>query len=988
MSDLKGQTILHYNILKKLGEGGMGIVYLAEDTNLERKVAIKFLPKHISSDSEERARFKIEAKAAAALNHPNIATVHSIEEADEQMFIVMEYVKGKELKDLVKTQQGVSLPINDTINYAIQIAEGLTAAHKADITHRDIKASNIMITEDGKVKIMDFGLAKLKGRTKLTKIGTTIGTIDYMSPEQAQGEEVDHRTDIWSFGVVLYEMLTGKMPFKGDYDQAVLYSILNEDPEPVNVVNPEVSPELIKIVDKALQKKPDSRYSNMTEIINELELYRDKIKSETANVLSLKMLVYRLKRPKVFIPSLIIVILLIFGAWWFFNRQSKINWAQNTLLPQIRKLVDFSWRDYTEAYNLEEQAEKYIPDNPELEKLIEKSSFKIDITTDPAGAKAYYKPYSSPEVKWKYAGITPLKKIRMPISVFRWKLVKDGYDTVFAAASSWNAKMKMHFLVPNNLFRKLDKNGNVPPGMVRVPGSQTRFGKLDDFFIDKYEVTNRLYKQFIDKGGYRNKKYWKNKFIKDGKILTWDEAIKMFVDQTGRPGPLTWQSGDYPEGCADYPVSGISWYEAAAFAEFAGKELPTGTHWGLARGESTPLIRIPQFGGYAIFASFNNFRGNGPLPVGFLHGMTTCGAFDMAGNVREWCWNTTPKGRLLRGGAWNDPTYLFNEPSQEPPFNRSYKNGFRCAFYPKDQKIPEKIFGMAVFNKAKYYENQKPVSDKVFNIYKEQFVYDKTNLDSRVESRDESPREWIHETVSFNATYGNERIIAHLFLPKNAAPPFQTVIYFPGGATRDLNSSKDLEDYDEFRNFVSYFMKNGRAALFPILKGTFERRENGLGPELLDEEKLHKFSEYRIQLVKDIERCIDYLDTRTDIDTSKLAYYGMSWGALYGQIIPAVEHRFKVSVLISGGFADRGLPEVNAINYITRVKIPTLMLNGKYDMILPYDKAIKPAYDLLGTPPKNKKLMVYETDHIPPKKEFIKETLAWLDKYLGKVENN
>ena len=675
------------------------------------------------------------------------------------------------------------------------------------------------------------------------------------------------------------------------------------------------------------------------------------------------------------------------GAVFYFNHIANVTWAKQTALPQIKKLVDFSWRDYTAAYNLEEKAVKYIPDNPELVRLIARTTRKINIITDPPGAKVYYKPYSSPEAKWIYAGITPIKKLSIPISVFRWMLVQDGYDTVMAAASSWTVHLKMGSpLIPNNLTRKLDKTGSIPKGMVRVPGAMTKLGKLNDFFIDKYEVTNKQYKEFIDAGGYRNRKYWKNEFIKDGKKLSWKEAMKLFVDQTGRAGPATWQAGDYPEGQEDYPVSGVSWYEACAYAQFVGKVLPTATHWGLAMGEATPLLMMPQFGGYAVFAAFSNFRGNGPLPVGSLHGMTTCGAFDMAGNVREWCWNKTPKGRLLRGGAWNDPTYLFNEPSQESPFDRSPKNGFRCAFYPKDQKIPEKIFGMTIFNEVNYYAKQKPVPDKIFNVYKEQFVYDKTNLDSRIESKDESSREWIHETVSFNAAYGNERVIAHLFLPKDVSPPFQTVIYFPGGATRDLNSSKDLEDYDEFRNFVSFFMKNGRAVLFPVLKGTFERRKNGLGPELLEEGKPHKFSEYSIQLVKDFERCIDYLDTRSDIDTSKLAYYGMSWGAIYGQIIPAVEHRLKVSVLISGGFVDRGLPEVNAINYITRVKIPTLMLNGKYDMLLPYDKAIKPAYDLLGTAPKDKKLILYETDHIPPKKEFIKESLAWLDKYLGPVK--
>ena len=199
-----GKTILHYKIIEELGRGGMGVVCKAEDIKLKRNVAIKFLPKHIAADSEERERFKIEAQAAAALNHPNIATIHAIEEFDDEMFIVMEYIDGQELKNIIKSE--IPNP-KSAIDYATQIAEGLQAAHKKGIVHRDIKSSNIMITEDGKIKIMDFGLAKVRGGPQVTKVGTTVGTVAYMSPEQARGEAVDHHTDIWSFGVVLYELL-------------------------------------------------------------------------------------------------------------------------------------------------------------------------------------------------------------------------------------------------------------------------------------------------------------------------------------------------------------------------------------------------------------------------------------------------------------------------------------------------------------------------------------------------------------------------------------------------------------------------------------------------------------------------------------------------------------------------------------------------------------------------------------------------------------
>ncbi len=263
---MAGKTISHYEILDKLGEGGMGVVYLAQDIKLERKVAIKFLPRHISADPEEKGRLTVEAKAAASLNHPNISTIYSIEEVDDDIFIVMEYIEGKELKRLIRTGSASSIPVNDAISYSKQIVEGLAAAHKKGIIHRDIKSSNIMITDDGIVKIMDFGLAKVKGSAQLTNVGSTVGTTAYMSPEQASGKEVDYRADIWSFGVVLYEMLTGKMPFRGDYDPAIIYKILNEEPEPAAGIDDRLQ----HIISKCLAKDPDDRYQSAGEIAEEL----------------------------------------------------------------------------------------------------------------------------------------------------------------------------------------------------------------------------------------------------------------------------------------------------------------------------------------------------------------------------------------------------------------------------------------------------------------------------------------------------------------------------------------------------------------------------------------------------------------------------------------------------------------------------------------------------------------------------------------------
>jgi serine/threonine-protein kinase len=259
-----GKSVLHYKILEKLGEGGMGIVYLAEDTKLQREVAIKFLPSHIATKSDEHKRFEIEARAAAALNHPNIATIYAIEETDDQMFIVMEYINGLELKEKLKSGP---LDRDEAKHIALQIARGLQAAHEKNIIHRDIKSTNIMITSKGQVKIMDFGLAKVRGGVELTKEQSTIGTAAYMSPEQARGEQIDQRADIWSFGVVLYEMLSGLLPFPGDYEQAVIYSILNTEPE----FPAQIPVTLKQVLENSLAKKPGKRYQHADELISDLQ---------------------------------------------------------------------------------------------------------------------------------------------------------------------------------------------------------------------------------------------------------------------------------------------------------------------------------------------------------------------------------------------------------------------------------------------------------------------------------------------------------------------------------------------------------------------------------------------------------------------------------------------------------------------------------------------------------------------------------------------
>ena len=1034
-----------YEIRSQLGAGGMGEVYLAEDTKLHRKVAIKFLPPSTSASEQANRRLLREARAAATLDHPNICAIHEVGDEEGCSFIVMQYVEGETLDARMRRRP---LDLADVLAVATQAADALAEAHAHRIIHRDIKPSNIMVTARGAAKVMDFGLAKIERagagveseadtQSLLSTPGMIVGTVPYMSPEQVRGEPLDARTDIFSLGVVLYEMITGQQPFAAPSVAAIISAIMTREPPPHARYSREAPAELERIVSKALRKDRETRYQTAKDLLLDLQSLRDELQFEArlersappdagadkraagsaasqvalteplpaARTTAAEQATRASAEPRGVAPrrraasgrlalGALAVLLVAAGAGWFYWRSVRVRRAR-AQLPRIEQLAQE--QKYFEAYDLAAAAQQYLADDATLTRLMPTISDTLSVTTEPTGAQVYLKRFAPDEAgrfpPRELVGTTPVSDVRIARGQYILYIEKQGFASTEQTVSGaiMHAGNALVVPPPIRIAQKLLAADKVPDRMAFVPGGEYRLVawarptdarvQLADYFIDKYEVSNQDYKEFINAGGYLKKQYWQHPFVKDGQTLSWEEAMKEFRDHTGLPGPRSWSNQNFPDGKGEHPVTDITWYEAAAYAAFRGKRLPTIFEWEKAARNGN----VSPFGNYMPWGIFYpgdtldyraNFRNNGTLAAGSAEfGMSPFGAYNMAGNVSEWALNETSQGFVAGGGAWGEPTYMFANYGTFPGFYNSAKLGFRCALSAPGATGDQGAARIEIKEEIPVYT---PSSEASFNNWLSYYRYDKTPLDPQIVETQETA-EWRREKITFNGA-GGERAIAYLYLPKNFARPLQVIHFVPPGdvegGLRPLPQA--MEDV------LAPFIKSGRATFGVVIKGYIER----LRPESYNEPEPTK-AEYRDKIVNwitDLRRGLDYLETRDDVDAGRIAFFGPSSGARIGLILAAVEQRYRAVALMGAGVRKpyaQWIAEANMINFAPHIRAPKLMIHGRYDENLSLKTEAEPLYKLLREP---KRLVLYDGGHIPPFEFFVPVLNSWLDETMGPVK--
>jgi tRNA A-37 threonylcarbamoyl transferase component Bud32/dienelactone hydrolase len=969
LSRLRAALAGRYEIVEEVGSGGMATVFLAMDLRHQRRVALKVLRAELSATMGPE-RFLQEVRVTAALQHPHVLPLFDSGEAGGSLYYVMPFVEGESLGERLRREG--ELPVPEACRILRDVADALAAAHAVGIVHRDIKPENILLS-GRHAMVADFGVAKAvtdsANLQQLTSVGVAIGTPAYMAPEQATGDDrVDHRADLYALGVVAYELLTGAKPFERRTPQAVLAAHLTEKPRPITELRASVPPELEAVVMRCLEKKAADRWQRAEELLLLLEPFA----TPSGGVTPPRLRPVTARRaPSVRaaagpVAALAAILVAVLG--W----QALFGGGESQALAAVLG-VERAWDsgEWVDAYRMANSLPRSVPDSTR-ERLLSAVTAVGILSTDPPGASASWRPFDQPDAEWEYLGTTPLE-VPVPRAVIAVRLERDGYVPRVVGLSPPGPGLTW-------MLRRTD---DVDPQALHVPGGESSVlvptlltrpsAMLGSYLIDRYEVTNREFKEFVDANGYGRPELWQHAFMLEGRELSWAEAAALFVDRTGRAGPSTWEVGSYPEGMAEHPVTGISWYEAAAYARFVGRSLPTLFHWYRAARVADAALIVPS----------SNLEGDGLVAVGSFPATTVVGAMDMAGNAREWVQNASGDLRYTLGGGWNDPSYAFPIPQPQPPFDRSSTNGVRLITDLGDPRAYEEA-ARPVERSARDYAQEAPVPTDVFELFKGMYAYDDSPHNALVEAVD-TVSFGIRERITFDAAYGSERMVLYLFSPRERSARLQTVAYFPGNGA--LNSTH-ISQWSGPASHTAFLVQSGRAVAFPVYKGSFERDDDF---QYNIERTSSRWRDYVIMWRQDLARSLEYLRTRPDIDREKLAYFGYSWGGWMGPINLALEPAFRAAVLYVSGFpVDQITPLVDPFNFARHVTAPVLMINARHDYLFPLETSARPLFEHLGST--EKELYVSDGGHQPgsgshyvPRDQQIRETLRWLDRHLGPV---
>jgi len=963
--ELTAGTIVgeRYRIDHRIAEGGMATVFLASDLRHDRKVAVKVLHESLAHTIGIQ-RFLREIEVVARLQHPHLLTLIDSGTVGGYPYYVMPYLEAQSLRELI-TERG-RLSLEDAVTIAREVADGLAFAHERGVVHRDIKPSNILMS-DGHAVVADFGIATAIRKStvgRITVTGSSLGSPTYMSPEQAAGEtDVDARSDVYSLACVLYEMLTGQPPIDHISLQQMLTQKLTGGYARLREVRPELPPALEETLHKALSPDRAERFANVEEFSRAI----------AASLPTQRGLSARTKW-----AAAAIALVVLGGGAAFVQHQRRIVWATQQV-GEISRLLRAG--QIHAAFKLTERVLPILPNDSTIKALRPLYTDYLKVVTVPPGARVSIRRLGETDTTWKAVGITPMDSLRMPKLLnelgYQMRLEREGYETVDVLAALFTNLRLIGGAAPIDTMY-LDPVGQPTAGMARIRGFTMpgQFGdtlRYKDYHIGRREVTNREYKRFVDAGGYRNREYWAEPMQRNGKPVSWDDGVADLRDRTGQPGPSTWSGGTFPPGQEDFPVGGVSWYEAAAYARYARMQLPTSDHWAIAAMRSTREMLW-------MYVQSSNMNGTAVRRVG-QGTMNVWGLYDVAGNVREWCTNPLDSGRLTRGGTWEDSPFHIGHMISIDAFDRSPGNGFRLAHTTDSDSLLGRLAGPITRDTPPDFRKAVPVSDATFAMFRRMYDYDAKPLDTRLEGEGET-NELRWQKVSFTAAYDGPRMAAYLFFPKNVSPPYEPVIMWgPAIALQVRKLDPNARVLDSYAGFIP---RSGRVAVLPLFMGTFERDDSAFSITQSRPDTTTRYRDLVVQWVNDLRRTVDFLETRKDIRADRIGFHGGSWGGMNAPFALAMEPRIKAAVLFSAGYwRYKARAEVEPYNYAPRARTPTLMLNGRFDTLFPYETSQLALYNHLGTPAQDKRMVLEDRGHMLTLDKTLPATLEWYDRYLS-----